>query len=127
MVARHRGLGLWLALASAAAFGTSGPFAKALLVEGWTSGAIVLLRVAGATVVLAVPTALALREELNGALAQLQPYTGKDKPVMRPAARSPTSWRCSAWTWALPCSWSTSASSSSCSTSGPAPAWHRHG
>jgi drug/metabolite transporter (DMT)-like permease len=61
MVARHRGLGLWLALASAAAFGTSGPFAKALLVEGWTSGAIVLLRISGATVVLAVPTVLALR------------------------------------------------------------------
>ncbi len=61
MGARHKGLGLWLALASAAAFGTSGPFAKALLVEGWTSGAIVLLRVTGATLVLAVPTILALR------------------------------------------------------------------
>ena len=61
MAARHRGLGLWLALASAATFGSSGPFAKALLVEGWTSGAIVLLRVGGATLVLAVPTVLALR------------------------------------------------------------------
>lgn len=57
----HRGLGLWLALASAATFGSSGPFAKSLLVEGWSSGAIVLLRVAGATLVLAVPTVLALR------------------------------------------------------------------
>jgi drug/metabolite transporter (DMT)-like permease len=61
MATRHRGLGLWLALASAASFGTSGPFAKALLVEGWTSGAIVLLRVTGASLVLAVPTVLALR------------------------------------------------------------------
>jgi drug/metabolite transporter (DMT)-like permease len=53
--------GLLAALASAAAFGTSGPFAKALLTEGWTSGAIVLLRVGGAALVLAVPAALALR------------------------------------------------------------------
>src|SRR5262245_2660234 len=53
--------GLWLALASAATFGTSGPFAKALLVTGWSSGAVVLLRVAGAALVLAVPTAMALR------------------------------------------------------------------
>ncbi|MDQ6936763.1 MAG: EamA family transporter [Actinomycetota bacterium] len=53
--------GLVAAMSSAAAFGTSGPFAKALLVEGWTSGAIVLLRVGGAALVLAVPAALALR------------------------------------------------------------------
>ncbi|SDP38241.1 Threonine/homoserine efflux transporter RhtA [Pedococcus dokdonensis] len=57
----HTGWGLWLALASAATFGSSGPFAKSLLVEGWSSGAIVLLRVAGATLVLAAPTTLALR------------------------------------------------------------------
>lgn len=54
-------VGLWFALASAATFATSGPFAKALLVEGWSSGAIVLLRVAGAALALAVPTALSLR------------------------------------------------------------------
>jgi drug/metabolite transporter (DMT)-like permease len=53
--------GLWLALASAATFGTSGPFAKALLASGWSSGAVVLLRVAGAALVLAVPTVMALR------------------------------------------------------------------
>lgn len=58
---RHQGLGLWLALASAATFGSSGPFAKSLLLEGWSSGAIVLLRVSGATLVLAVPTVIALR------------------------------------------------------------------
>ncbi|GAA4727268.1 hypothetical protein GCM10025782_27300 [Pedococcus ginsenosidimutans] len=61
MVTRSKGVGLWLALASAATFGSSGPFAKSLLVEGWSSGAIVLLRVTGASLVLAVPTVLALR------------------------------------------------------------------
>jgi drug/metabolite transporter (DMT)-like permease len=61
MASRSTGVGLWLALASAATFGSSGPFAKSLLVEGWSSGAIVLLRVAGATLVLAIPTVMALR------------------------------------------------------------------
>lgn len=58
---RATAMGLWFALASAATFATSGPFAKSLLVEGWSSGAIVLLRVAGAAIALAVPTALAMR------------------------------------------------------------------
>ena len=61
MVTRSKGVGLWLALASAATFGSSGPFAKSLLVEGWSSRAIVLLRVTGAGLVLAEPTVLALR------------------------------------------------------------------
>ncbi len=60
-VGSHAAIGLWLALVSAAAFGSSGPFAKSLMVEGWSSGSVVLLRVAGAAVVLAVPTAVALR------------------------------------------------------------------
>jgi len=60
-VARRARIGLVAALASAAAFGTSGPFAKSLLAEGWTSGSIVLLRIGGAALVLAVPAALALR------------------------------------------------------------------
>jgi len=63
--------GLVAALSSAAAFGTSGPFAKALLTEGWTSGAIVLLRVGGAALVLAVPAALALRGRLTVVRANL--------------------------------------------------------
>ena len=58
---RAAAIGLWFALASAATFATSGPFAKALLIEGWSSGAVVLLRVSGAAVALAVPTLLALR------------------------------------------------------------------
>ena len=61
MTSRSKGFGLWFALASAATFGSSGPFAKSLLVEGWSSGAIVLLRVSGATLVLAIPTVLSLR------------------------------------------------------------------
>ena len=36
-----RRVGLWLALASAAAFGSRGAFAKSLLVGGWSPGAIV--------------------------------------------------------------------------------------
>lgn len=61
MQARPTGVGLWFALASAATFATSGPFAKSLLLEGWSSGAVVLLRVGGAALVLAAPTWLALR------------------------------------------------------------------
>ncbi len=38
-------LGLLAVVASAAAFATSGPFAKALLVTGWSPGALVLARV----------------------------------------------------------------------------------
>jgi len=58
---RAAAVGLWFALASAATFATSGPFAKALLTEGWSSGAVVLLRVTGAALALAVPTLLSLR------------------------------------------------------------------
>ena len=42
---RRADLGLVAAVVTAAAFGTSGPFAKALLTTGWSSGGIVLLRV----------------------------------------------------------------------------------
>lgn len=45
-------LGLLAALTSAAVFATAGPFGKSLLVTGWSSGAVVLLRVAGASVIL---------------------------------------------------------------------------
>lgn len=46
--------GAGLALASAAAFSSAGPFGKALLETGWTPGAVVLLRLAGAALVLAL-------------------------------------------------------------------------
>ena len=56
-VRRHIGTGLVALLLSSAAFGTSGPFAKALIEAGWTPGAVVLVRMAGAAAVL-LPVAL---------------------------------------------------------------------
>jgi drug/metabolite transporter (DMT)-like permease len=52
---------LALALASAAAFGTSGGFARSLLDTGWSPGAVVTFRIAVAAVALLMPTVLALR------------------------------------------------------------------
>ncbi len=60
MSPRSTGTGIALALLSAATFATSGPFAKSLLETGWTPGAVVFLRIAGAALLLAVPTARAL-------------------------------------------------------------------
>ena len=54
---RHLGLGLVAMLLSCAAFGTSGPFAKALMTADWSPGAVVLSRIAGAALVL-LPFAL---------------------------------------------------------------------
>lgn len=59
--------GLVLVLVSAVAFGSSGPFAKALLDAGWTPGAAVLVRVAGAAVVLGLLTVLLWRPRLRRA------------------------------------------------------------
>lgn len=53
--------GLGYALTSAAAFGLSGPMAKAMLGAGWSPGATVLVRVAGAALVLAPPAIAELR------------------------------------------------------------------
>ena len=55
------GAGLTLALLSAAAFGTSGTFASALIGSGWSPGAAVLARMAVAALVLTVPAVLRLR------------------------------------------------------------------
>lgn len=49
---RHLGLGLVAMLLSCAAFGTSGPFAKALMTADWTPGAVVLVRISGAALLL---------------------------------------------------------------------------
>lgn len=54
-------IGTVMALASAASFGSSGPMAKALLETGWTAGAVVLVRLGGAALVLTVAAAVALR------------------------------------------------------------------
>ncbi|HZI96216.1 MAG TPA: DMT family transporter [Actinomycetales bacterium] len=59
--ATRTGPGIALALASAAAFGTSGAVARPLLDTGWSPGAVVTFRVGVAAVVLGVPTLLALR------------------------------------------------------------------
>jgi len=53
--------GVLAAVLSAAAFGTSGSFAKALLDTGWSSGAIVLLRVGIAAGLLLGPAVVACR------------------------------------------------------------------
>ncbi len=53
--------GLGLALISAAAFGTAGPFGKSLLDSGWSPVAAVAVRVAIGATVLALPAALAMR------------------------------------------------------------------
>jgi drug/metabolite transporter (DMT)-like permease len=58
---RHPLLGIGIALASAAAFATSGAFAKPLLLAGWAPGAVVTLRITLAALVLLVPTLVSLR------------------------------------------------------------------
>jgi drug/metabolite transporter (DMT)-like permease len=50
----HFRLGLFLAVGSAIAFGSSGPFAKALMEAGWTPTAAVIARLAGGALVMAV-------------------------------------------------------------------------
>ncbi|GAA1750699.1 DMT family transporter [Luedemannella helvata] len=58
---RSAGLGLALALLSAATFGTSGTFARSLIAAGWSAEFAVAVRVTTAGLVLAVPAAFALR------------------------------------------------------------------
>lgn len=54
-------LGVWLAILSAACFGSSGPFGKSLVEAGWSPTAAVTVRIGGAAVALAAPTLVALR------------------------------------------------------------------
>ena len=54
-------MGVWLALLSAATFGTSGVFAKSLLETGWSPGSAVTVRIAGGGLALLVPALFALR------------------------------------------------------------------
>lgn len=53
--------GLGLALLSAAAFSTSGSFARSLTDAGWTPGAAVAIRIGIAALILLVPAAISLR------------------------------------------------------------------
>ena len=57
--ARGTAVGIWLAIVSAAAFGTSGALAKSLLETGWSPGAAVTVRISGAALVLLVVELLA--------------------------------------------------------------------
>lgn len=54
-------VGLAVALVSAATFGSSGTFGSALMATGWSPGAVVTARIAGAALLLAVPTVIAMR------------------------------------------------------------------
>ena len=58
---RSVGVGLGLAVLSAATFGTSGIFARSLIDAGWSAEAAVAARVGIAALLLAVPAAVALR------------------------------------------------------------------
>ncbi|MBD3782996.1 MAG: EamA family transporter [Micrococcales bacterium] len=70
-VRRHVGVGLLALLLSSAAFGTSGPFAKALIEAGWTPGAVVLVRIAGASALLLPVGLWQVRQRLRPALREL--------------------------------------------------------
>ena len=59
--AKPRMGGVGIALFSSAIFGLSGSFAKALLDSGWSPAAAVTLRLAGASLVLLVPTLIVMR------------------------------------------------------------------
>lgn len=58
---RSAGVGLGLALLSAATFGTSGTFARSLTDAGWSAEAAVAARVGIAAILLAAPAALVMR------------------------------------------------------------------
>jgi drug/metabolite transporter (DMT)-like permease len=62
-------VGLVCAVASAAAFASSGPFAKALIATGWTPGAVVLARIGVAGLLLLAPAWYAVRADPRAVLA----------------------------------------------------------
>ena len=64
----HFRLGLVLAVGSAFAFGSSGPFAKALMEAGWSPTAAVVARLAGGALVMAVFATIVRPDWLREAL-----------------------------------------------------------
>ncbi len=54
-------VGVWLGILTAAMFGTSGVVAKPLLEAGWSAGAVVMVRLGGASLALTVPAVVMLR------------------------------------------------------------------
>lgn len=65
--------GIGVALVSAIIFGTSGSFAKSLLEAGWSTGAAVTWRMAGAGLVLLIPAIISLRGRWNTLLVNWRP------------------------------------------------------
>ena len=88
------GIGLVLALASAASFGLSGPLARGLLDAGWSPGAVVLARLAIGALVVAPLAARALRGRWGALRAQRVASCCSSAPCPSPARSSPTSRRC---------------------------------
>lgn len=58
---RRPGVGVGIALLSAASFATSGAIGRSMLDIGWSPGAVIVVRIGLAAVVLLLPTGLALR------------------------------------------------------------------
>ena len=70
----HSALAGWTAaLVSACAFGTAGAFAKPLLASGWSSGAVVAVRLGLAAIVLLIPGLMALRGRWHLLISQWRP------------------------------------------------------
>lgn len=67
--------GIWIALFSSAVFGISGSFAKPLLESGWSSGAAVGARMAGAALILLIPTLVVLRGRWATVLENWKPIS----------------------------------------------------
>ena len=94
---RTAGIGLALAVASAAAFGLSGRLARGLLDAGWSPGAVVLARLALGALVVAPFAARALRGRW-GVLRRTPGSCCSSAPCQSRARSSPTSPPCSGWT-----------------------------
>jgi drug/metabolite transporter (DMT)-like permease len=76
MSTKSTSAGLLAALLMAATFATSGPFAKGLLTTDWTPGSVVFLRIAGASLLLLVPTVRALRGQWHLLRPEWRPVVG---------------------------------------------------
>jgi drug/metabolite transporter (DMT)-like permease len=85
-----------LALTSAATFGVSGPIAKSLLAAGWSPLAVVLLRIGGGALTLAIPAVIVLRRQSRPTSPGSRPLGGRDAPLHRRRSSSPLSRR--GWT-----------------------------
>ena len=71
VVRRTIGIGVAAMLLGSFAFGTSGPFAKSLIEAGWSPGAVVLVRMAGATLLLLPLGLWSVRQDLRAVRREL--------------------------------------------------------